>query len=407
MTAFLIAFCTTALVLWLSVFGYYLSLHLVVWGRRGKPEAQADRRPAQRPLPEILVVVPTLNEEDCIQAKLGDLRRTDYPAALTHIVVVDGNSVDGTDEIVRAQRRRDARLELLCVADARRKQHQVIRALQSAEQEYVVFTDADSALEPDCVRNLIRRLEEDKETGIAAALVVPRTELLEERVHWNLVNALWWLEGEATSATGFSGVCYAVRRSAVADLHEFALAEDIHLAFAASASGYRVRLCPEAQAHELRVPRSAAELVSFRRRRGTGYVFELVRGIANRSETRGRAACWMRLWHLLVVPKVTAALVVCGVVLGLLGRWQLPAVTFALLGLSALGMVCLPSLPLGREQGYGRLFLAVIRHLLLTGVSLFTLRKQNTAVTQTSLGGLAHRAAARESCATATTVTWP
>ena len=83
------------------------------------------------------------------------------------------------------------------------------------QSAYVIVTDADTRLEPNCVTELVATLLADPQTAIVGATVRPASALLEERIHWWFLNHLWWLEGEALSAAIVSGVCYAARRRAV------------------------------------------------------------------------------------------------------------------------------------------------------------------------------------------------
>jgi len=381
-------FAATATSLWLSVFGYYGLLWLLARTASTRRSRRGEAKLA-RELPPIAIVVPTLNEQGYIQAKIADIQRTDYPAELVQIVVVDGNSTDQTAEIVRALQPTEQRLQLLSARKARRKQHQVIHALSMLKHDYLVFTDADSTLEPDCVRQLITLLQDEPETGIAAAHVVPETGLLEERVHWLLMNALWRLEGEVMSATGFSGVCYAVRRTAVEQLKHAALTEDIYLACVANARGNRVRMCPTALAHELRVPQRWQELIGFRHRRGAGYVYELLRALVGRPKAHWGLARGMRLLHLVVLPRAAVALATLGLVLAAVGRWKLPSAALAIYGFSTLGLVLLPSLRLVRDHGRIRVLVASIRYLVLAIASLLTLRWRQSKA-QIPLGGTGH-----------------
>jgi len=317
-----ILFLGLALVLWLSLFGYLLTLAYVAY-RRPRNEQDIST------FPEIAIVIPVLNEEDLILIKLAELWSTDYPHDRMVVVVVDGGSVDQTTELVRQEIARGEPIKLVSVNETRGRTDQIIHAMGLLTQNVVVVTDVDSVLEPSCIRELVNSLEQDPQTAIIGATVRPNTALLEERIHWWFINYLWWLEGEVLSSAGVSGVCYACRREVVLTLARDAQAEYMRLPFLTSARGYRVRICPTARVTEVRVPQTKSELVRFRRRRGGLYVSEL----RSSSSYANAVLSWrltrlMRLWHFLVAPKVGAVLAICAFVLVWTSYWPWLLLTF-------------------------------------------------------------------------------
>jgi cellulose synthase/poly-beta-1,6-N-acetylglucosamine synthase-like glycosyltransferase len=369
-----IVFLAAAGLLWVSLFGY-VGLLIALAGRRAARRSGA--APADTPageLPAVAVVVPVRNEERFVAAKLADLRRSDYPADRLTTVVVDGGSVDATGALVETERARGAAVELLRVNGARGKAEQLNAVLGGLTQDVIVVTDVDAALDPACIRELVRALLADPSTAVVGARVRPATRLLEERIHWGLLNLLWWLEGEALAAAAVSGVCYAMRRSAIALFPADCTAEDVRLALTVAARGHGVRLSRRALATELRVPQTARELLRFRRRRGAGYVRELVRAGPPGARWRWHLVRLLRLYHFLVTPVLAAGTAVAGLALCATAHWQLAAaamVAFALPALAAL----FASPTLGSEGGrrWWRLGLAAGRLAGLTWLSLLAL----------------------------------
>jgi len=367
MTGLLILFLVTASILWISLFGYLLALVFFA-SRRHRDDLGASA------LPEIAVVVPTLNEEELILAKIADLRRTNYPSDRMTVVVVDGGSVDRTAKLVRQEIARGEPIHLVSLNGAGGKADQVNHALKILTQDIVVLTDVDSVLEPSCIRELISVLERDPNTAVAGATVWPDTALLEERIHWWFQNYLWWLEGEVLSSAGVSGVCFAVRRETVLPLPQDAYADDIHVAFAAGARGFRARLCRKAHATEIRVPQTANEFVQFRRRRGSQYLSELLRPSKDvHPPVSWRLARLMRLWHFLVTPKVGVVLAVSACVLLGTPYWHWPLLTFAAFAAPACAALFASNTLAVEKPRWWKLNLAAGRLLVITLVSMLTM----------------------------------
>ena len=315
-------FLAAAAVLWSTVFGYVAVL-LVLAARRRlfRPEQPAT---GDAELPRIAVVVPVRNEEKYITAKLANIRRTDYPPDRITTIVVDGGSTDGTARLVEAARASGDAAELVRVDHARGKSDQLNAVLARLSQEFIVVTDADAELDPSCVRSLVDALRSSPATDIVGARVRPATRLVEERIHWWLLNSLWWLEGEALGNGQFSGVCYAIRPSAVATLPSDCDAEDIRFGLLASARGRDVRICRRAIAVELRVPQTMREFVTFRRRRGSSYLAELRRTRPSSAPPRWHFVQALRLYHFFVMPILAAAVAVAGLALLATPDWRWP-----------------------------------------------------------------------------------
>jgi len=241
----------------------------------------------------------------------------------------------------------------------------------------VVVTDADAALDPPCLGALVDSVLRDGDADVVGARVRPATRLVEERIHWWLLSSLWWLEGEALGNAQVSGVCYALRRRAVVELPGDCTADDIHFGLVASSRGRNVRLCRGALAVELRAPQTMREFLTFRRRRGTGYLRELRRVHPDAAPLRWRVVQAIRLYHFFAMPVLAAIVVACGTALLASSGWVLPvagAVAFAVPGSAAL----FASTTLG-ESRRGRLWIAAGRMAGLVWCSLVALPRTQPA----------------------------
>jgi hypothetical protein len=169
-----------------------------------------------------------------------------------------------------------------------------------------------------------------------------------------------------------SGACYAIRASAVYAGCGQARALDVSLAAGASSRGLGARLCRRAGATEVRVPQSAREFVAFRRRRGGGYLEAILPAPGRRAPLRWRVARAMRLWHLLVVPRMALALAVPAALLLGTADWAWPlAALFAFVG-PAIVLLGAAGVLEGRHPWW-RAGLAAARLIVLTWLALLAL----------------------------------
>ncbi len=370
---FLWLFLAAAGLLWLSIFGYlFILLLLVPKNRHGQSEIID--------WPEIAVVIATLNEEEYITQKLQNLRKIDYPLDRIHTIVIDGGSDDQTVNLAQKEFDNGQNIQLICMEGAKGKSHQVNKALDLLSQEFIVFTDADSALDPSCIKELVRELLSDPQTAIAGALIIPKSRLPEERIHWRFLNYLWWLEGEALSSAGLSGVCYAVRRESISRIEQNAIAEDMYLALNTSYKGFRVLISRIARAYELRVPQSSSQMIQLRRRRGRNYLKELLRLVPHKkAPLRKRAAMWIRLWHFTASPVIVVLLFLLGLSLLVFGQWPFVLFTFLVFTLSAFAILYSIHKRIGDGLGWIKLVLASFKLFFVTLLSMLTLKKRSAA----------------------------
>jgi dolichol-phosphate hexosyltransferase len=114
----------------------------------------------------VSVVIPTLNEAGNIRAALETLERElAYP---NEIIVVDGNSTDGTIEIVK-----DTNCKL--IIEPRRGYGVALRrGMKAAKGDVVIMVDGDGTYEVKHVNRLLQRLvETDAEMCLATRMYDP------------------------------------------------------------------------------------------------------------------------------------------------------------------------------------------------------------------------------------------
>jgi cellulose synthase/poly-beta-1,6-N-acetylglucosamine synthase-like glycosyltransferase len=111
----------------------------------------------------VSVIVPARNEERNIGGTLEALRRQDYPNL--EIIVVDGDSSDGTVDVVKRHMAEDPRIEVL--SNPRRITPVALNiALAHARGQWLVRMDAHSTVEPGYVSAAVARLREGRWGGV-------------------------------------------------------------------------------------------------------------------------------------------------------------------------------------------------------------------------------------------------
>ncbi len=113
-------------------------------------------------VPVVSVIVPCRNERRHIEAALASILANDWPADALEVLVVDGESDDGTREVVAALAADERRVRLLD-NPGRYAGDAMNVGIRAARGAYVLRVDAHGAVPPDYIKNGVAVLRERPE----------------------------------------------------------------------------------------------------------------------------------------------------------------------------------------------------------------------------------------------------
>jgi biofilm PGA synthesis N-glycosyltransferase PgaC len=210
-------------------------------------------RPVQRgsftPLVSIAMVV--RNEQQVMETKLKNLMGLDYPADRWQIIVVSDGSTDRTESILRTYGG-DSRIHIVLKKSAQGKACGLNDAIDLAQGDIVVFTDARQTIEPQAVRLLAENFA-DPEVGCASGeLMLGNAGQGESSqglsLYWRIEKQVRKLEAASGSVVGATGALYAVRRELLTNVPEGTILDDVYLPMQVVRQGKRVVLDERARA---------------------------------------------------------------------------------------------------------------------------------------------------------------
>jgi cellulose synthase/poly-beta-1,6-N-acetylglucosamine synthase-like glycosyltransferase len=240
----------TERVFWVSVaalgyifFGYPMVLLLL--------KILARRPVLSQPIePRVCLLVAANDEAAVIGAKLQNALSLDYPADRLDIVVVSDGSLDGTDEIVRGFA---PRVRLLALRPRRGKIAAINEGMESVHSEIVVFSDANTFLERDAIRAIVKNFADAHVGAVSGdvALIGERAALgSSEDLYYRYERWIQHAESEVGSMIGVDGALYAIRRELFEPQPGDTILDDMAIPMAVIRRGYRVVFEPAARAHE-------------------------------------------------------------------------------------------------------------------------------------------------------------
>jgi len=205
--------------------------------------------PAQY-VPRVAILTSVYNEESVIQAKVKNAFAIDYPPDRLEFLVGLDAPTDSTAELLSQIGSNQLRVFWF---PARRGKLAVLCDLaERTSAEILVFTDANTMLEHDCIRNLVRHFADAEVGAVSGEEIRLRREGAEssaELLYWRYESALKLLESRLNCALGANGALYAVRR-ALFHPRKHSVVEDFQIPLEIRSKGHRVVYDPEAAGSE-------------------------------------------------------------------------------------------------------------------------------------------------------------
>ena len=199
--------------------------------------------------PSVALIIPAYNEAECIREKIENSLNLIYPAQLSIIVVTDG-STDGTETIVASYNE----VELLHYPKRLGKIEAMKAALNKAKADVLVFTDANSLLNTNCLLQLIPHFSNSSIAAVSGEKKIILTNIedamLGEGVYWKYESFIKKMEARFNTVIGMPGELFAIRSGLFPELHENTITEDFAIAMQLIENGYIIAYEPNAIAAE-------------------------------------------------------------------------------------------------------------------------------------------------------------
>ncbi len=201
--------------------------------------------------PTVALIIPAYNEEDFILHKLNNTAELDYPADKLRVIFVTDGSTDSTPELIRE----NSNYELLHTNGRRGKAFAMNRAVQFAEEEVLIFSDANTLLNKACIKELAKHYESPKVGGVAGEKKIikqasDKASAAGEGIYWKYESTLKKLDSALNTIVGAAGELFSVRRALYEPVQEGVIIEDFVLSMHICMKGFSFKYEPGAYAIE-------------------------------------------------------------------------------------------------------------------------------------------------------------
>jgi biofilm PGA synthesis N-glycosyltransferase PgaC len=216
--------------------------------------------------PDLAFIVCAYNEEDWIEKKIVNSLATDYPRERIRFVFVTDGSDDRTAEMVRSFPYPEHVQWLhLHKPERRGKIAAFQRAMEYVESPVVVSTDANTLVNREAVRFLVRHFSDPRVGAVAGEKRIQMDSRADagsagEGIYWRYESLLKKWDSELWTVVGAAGELFAFRREAYVAVPPDTIVEDFYLTMRIAQNGYRVQYEPGAFAVETASASIAEEL---------------------------------------------------------------------------------------------------------------------------------------------------
>lgn len=243
----------------------YAIYPIVIWvlSRMMGKKPEATTTGEREALPSVDLLIAAHNEEAVIADRVRNALVLDYPADKCRVVVASDASTDTTNRLCA---RFDERVHLLAFEERRGKAGTLNAAMEHLVADIVVLSDANTFMDADALRRLVRWFADDRVGVVCGRLVLtdPTTGKNADGLYWKYETFLKVCEARLGALLGSNGAIYAIRRSLLKPIPSNTIVDDFVIPLRARLeSGCTIIYDEDAIAREESAPDVASE---FRRR---------------------------------------------------------------------------------------------------------------------------------------------
>lgn len=249
-----IAFWTCLVLVFYTYLGYGILLFLLLKLKQlfCKKEQKAVLPADESQFPDVTLMICAFNEEEIIKEKMENIRQLDYPKDKLCVMWVTDGSSDHSNELLSEY---GDEITLVFSPERRGKAAAMQHGLQVNKSEYVVFTDANTMLNPGSIKEIVRLfMREDVGCVSGEKRVAARHEgqaaAEGEGIYWKYESTLKRWDSALYSAMGAAGELFAVRMSVYEAAPSNALLDDFMISMLILKKGYKIAYTSDAYAME-------------------------------------------------------------------------------------------------------------------------------------------------------------
>jgi biofilm PGA synthesis N-glycosyltransferase PgaC len=246
----------TVILLWISLsvlFFCYIGYGLVIFlfNQLRQISSPGKKQETITELLPVTMIITSYNEGPVLEKKIKNTLDIDYPGDKLKIIFVTDGSTDGSEMILKQY----PSLLLLHQPERKGKSAAITRAMQHADTPVVVFSDANTELNKDCIRKIISHYHDPATGGVAGEKKIvsdPKTSAVGEAegLYWKYESFMKKQDAGFNTVVGAAGELFSIRTELFTPLDEKTILDDFVISMKICLRGFRIEYEPGAFAIE-------------------------------------------------------------------------------------------------------------------------------------------------------------
>jgi cellulose synthase/poly-beta-1,6-N-acetylglucosamine synthase-like glycosyltransferase len=222
-------------------------------------------------LPSVSVIIPAFNEERTIENTIKSILAADYPVKKFEIIVIDDGSKDSTYQIAKKFESKKNPVLSVFTKENGGKGTALNFGIKKAKGEFIFTMDADTYVNPESMKNMIRFFKDERVNAVTPAMIVKKPETIWQRIQYiEYILGLFLRKAFASVDAIYitPGAFSAYRKSFFDKYGGYDvgnITEDLEMSLRIQYNGYKIENCPEAIVYTS-VPKTFKSLLIQRRR---------------------------------------------------------------------------------------------------------------------------------------------
>jgi len=199
--------------------------------------------------PDVTFFIPAYNESDYVESKVKNSLEIDYPKNKLHFLWITDGSDDGTYEKLLSY----PEMEVLHLKERSGKIEAINRGMQFVKTPIVIFTDANTLVNKESVREIVKRFNDLKTACVSGEKRIINNDNAAgagEGLYWKYESFLKKLDDQLYSVVGAAGELFAIRTELFNPVEKDTLLDDFMISLRLAQKGYKTAYCPAAYAME-------------------------------------------------------------------------------------------------------------------------------------------------------------
>lgn len=199
----------------------------------------------------VTLVVTAYNESAVLEEKIRNTFEIEYPAELFHIIFITDGSVDNSAALLSKY----PAIIHLHDPERRGKMAAIKRAMRAVDTPVVVFSDANSMLNKECIYNMVSHYQDPRVGGVAGEKKIMFAGKISavgeaEGIYWQYESFLKKLDASFHTVVGAAGELFSIRTKLFTGFDDQVILDDFLISMQVCLQGYKISYEPGAYALE-------------------------------------------------------------------------------------------------------------------------------------------------------------